>query len=65
MVLKKFCLDLNSLYSVEISEKLLNETRNSYLCVTPKNHQLMFVRWIKKHCQEKVIVCFILGKENF
>ena len=23
----------------------LKETRNSYFCVTPKNHQLMFVSW--------------------
>ena len=36
----------------------LKETRNSYFCVTPKNHWLMFVFW-KKHCHKKVVVCFL------
>ena len=39
----------------------LNDTCNSYFCVTPpKNHRLMFVSWkyYKALSQKKVIVCF-------
>ena len=47
---------------------LLKETRNSYLCVTPKNHWLMFVSWkiLKNTATKIVIVCFYnFGEENF
>ena len=46
----------------------LKETRNSYFCVTPKNHRLMFFSWkiLKSSVIKKVIVCFDnLGEENF
>ena len=38
----------------------LKETRNSYFCVTPKNHRLMFFSWkmLKSTVTKKVIVCF-------
>ena len=31
------------IYVIMPSEADLKETRNSYFCVNPKNHQLMFV----------------------
>ena len=40
----------------------LKEMRNSYFCVTPKNHWNILKRIVTK----KVIVCFYdLGEENF
>ena len=41
--------------------KLLQETRNSYFCLTPKNHRLMFVslkRLKKSTVTKKLFVCF-------
>ena len=46
----------------------LKETRNSYFCVTPKKHRLMFVslKRLKSTVTKKVILCFNnLGEENF
>ena len=47
---------------------LLKETRNSYFCVTPKNHPVILFSWniLKSTIKKKVIVCFYnLGEENF
>ena len=43
-----------------IALNILKETRNSYFCVTPKNHRLMFFSWkmLKSTFTKKVIVCF-------
>ena len=42
----------------------LKETCNSYFCVTPKNHRLMFV--LKSTVTKKATVCFYnFGEENF
>ena len=42
----------------------LKETCNSYFCVTPKNHRLMFV--LKSTVTKKVTVCFYnFDEENF
>ena len=45
----------------------LKKTRNSYFCVTPKNHRLMFVlKKLKSTVTKIVIVCFYnLAEENF
>ena len=46
----------------------LKETRNSYFCITPKKHRLMFVslKRLKSPVTKKVILCFNnLGEENF
>ena len=47
---------------------LLKETRNTYFCVTLRNHWLMFFSWkeLKSTVIKKVIVCFhTFGEENF
>ena len=48
------------LYILIQEEPILKQMRNSYFCVTPKNHRSIFflMENIKKHCHKKVIVCF-------
>ena len=48
------------LTSLENKTLVLKRKRNSYLCVTPQNHQLKFSLWniLKSIATKNIIVCF-------
>ena len=55
----------SSCYSSQIV--LLKETRDSYFCVTPKNHRsnVFLMKKLKSPVTKKVIACFYdLGEKN-
>ena len=68
LILLCFCLQMLSDEILKPNNEIcFKETRNSYFCVTPKNHRLMFlIKILKSSATKKVIVCFHnLGEENF